>query len=169
MLQGLICLSKLRWPTGLTGRELDPLARQFLWEYCLDYDHGTGHGVGVFSNVHQGPQGITKLNNVPLKPGMILSIEPGIYLKGKLGIRLENLAFIKKHKSGTRQNRDYLEFETLTLVPFEKNLIEKKFLSTDELKWINAYHQNVYKKLSPYLLVSEKSWLRKVCLSLIHI
>ena len=163
VLQGLICLSKLRWPTGLTGRELDPLARHFLWEYCLDYDHGTGHGVGVFSNVHQGPQGITKLNNVPLKPGMILSIEPGIYLEGKLGIRLENLAFVKKHKSGSRQNREYLEFETLTLVPFEKNLIEKKLLSTDELNWINAYHQNVYKRLSPYLLDSEKSWLREVC------
>ena len=163
VLQGLICLSKLRWPSGLTGREVDPLARHFLWEYCLDYDHGTGHGVGVFSNVHQGPQGITKLNNVLLKPGMILSIEPGIYLEGKLGIRLENLVYVKKHKNGTRQNREFLEFETLTLVPFEKNLIEKKLLSTDEVKWINAYHQNVYKKLCPYLLESEKSWLRMVC------
>ena len=94
---------------------------------------------------------------------MILSIEPGIYLEGKLGIRLENLAFVKKHKNGARQNREYLEFETLTLVPFEKNLIEKKLLSTGELKWINAYHQNVFKKLNPYLLGSEKSWLRKLC------
>ena len=163
VLQGLMCLSKLRWPTGLTGRELDPLARHFLWEYSLDYDHGTGHGVGVFSNVHQGPQGITKINNVPLKPGMILSIEPGIYLEGKLGIRLENLVYVKKHKKRARQNREFLEFETLTLVPFEKNLIEKKLLSADELRWINSYHQNIYKTLSPYLVSSEKSWLRKVC------
>ncbi len=94
---------------------------------------------------------------------MILSIEPGIYLEGKLGIRLENLVYVKKHKNGARQNREFLEFETLTLVPFEKNLIQKKLLSTDEVKWINTYHQNVYKKLSPYLLSSEKSWLRKVC------
>jgi len=92
-----------------------------------------------------------------------LSIEPGIYLEGKLGIRLENLAFVKKHKSGARQKREYLEFETLTLVPFEKNLIEKKLLSANELRWINSYHQNIYKTLSPYLVSSEKSWLRKVC------
>ena len=119
--------------------------------------------MGVFSNVHQGPQGITKLNNVPLKPGMILSIEPGIYLEGKLGIRLENLVYVKKHKNSARQTRKFLEFETLTLVPFEKNLIEKKLLSADELRWINSYHQNIYKKLSPYLVSSEKSWLSKVC------
>ncbi|MDC3107733.1 M24 family metallopeptidase, partial [Paracoccaceae bacterium] len=163
VLQGLMCLSKLRWPMGLTGKELDPLARHFLWEYSLDYDHGTGHGVGVFSNVHQGPQGITKINNVPLKPGMILSIEPGIYLEGKLGIRLENLVYIKEHKKKARQNRKFLEFETLTLVPFEKKLIEKKLLSTNELEWINSYHQNIYKKLGSYLVNSEKDWLRKVC------
>ena len=78
VLQGLICLSKLRWPSGLTGKELDPLARYFLWEHSLDYDHGTGHGVGVFSNVHQGPQGISRLNTVPLNPGRILSVEPGV-------------------------------------------------------------------------------------------
>ena len=166
VLQGLMCLSKLRWPTGLTGRELDPLARHFLWEYSLDYDHGTGHGVGVFSNVHQGPQGITKLNNVTLKPGMILSIEPGVYLEGKFGIRLENLVFIKKDKKRGPQNREFLKFETLTLVPFEKKLIEKKLLSTDELKWINSYHLNIYKKLSPYLVRSEKSWLHKLCAKL---
>ena len=163
VLQGLICLSKLRWPAGLTGKELDPLARYHLWEYSLDYDHGTGHGVGVFSNVHQGPQGITKLNIVPLKPGMILSIEPGIYLEGKLGIRLENLVYVKKHKKDTRQKKEFLEFETLTLVPFEKNLIESKLLSKDELNWINSYHQNIYKKLSPFIVASEKSWLRKAC------
>ena len=163
VLQGLICLSKLRWPAGLTGRELDPLARYFLWEYSLDYDHGTGHGVGVFSNVHQGPQGITRLNKIPLKPGMILSIEPGIYLEGKLGIRLENLVYVRKNNSETWQKREFLKFETLTLVPFEKNLIERKLLSKDDLKWLNSYHHNVYKKLSPYLVGSERKWLSKAC------
>ena len=131
VLQGLICLSKLRWPAGLTGKELDPLARYFLWEHSLDYDHGTGHGVGVFSNVHQGPQGISRLNTVPLNPGMILSVEPGVYLEGKLGIRLENLVYVKKKSGNSRQKREFLEFETLTLVPFEKKLIEKDLLSRD--------------------------------------
>ena len=163
VLQSLICLSKLRWPAGLTGKELDPLARYFLWEYSLDYDHGTGHGVGVFSNVHQGPQGITKLNKIPLKPGMILSIEPGVYLEGKLGIRLENLVYVKKNNSQTWQKKEFLSFETLTLVPFERNLIERKLLSNDDLQWLNSYHQNVYKRLSSYLVVSERKWLSKAC------
>ncbi len=163
VLQGLICLSKLSWPAGLTGRELDPLARYFLWEYNLDYEHGTGHGVGVFSNVHQGPQGITRLNKIPLKPGMILSIEPGIYLKGKLGIRLENLVYVKKNKKQPWQKREFLNFETLTLVPFEKKLIEEKSLSKYELQWLNLYHRNVYKRLSPYLASSEKNWLKNAC------
>ena len=163
VLQGLICLSKLRWPAGLTGKELDPLARYFLWEHCLDYNHGTGHGVGVFSNVHQGPQGISRLNTVPLNPGMILSIEPGVYLEGKLGIRLENLVYVKKKSGNSRQKKEFLEFETLTLVPFEKKLIEKDLLSCDELHWLNSYHDNVYNKLSPLLNVSEKTWLRDTC------
>ena len=163
VLQGLICLSKLRWPAGLTGKELDPLARYFLWEHSLDYDHGTGHGVGVFSNVHQGPQGISRLNTVPLNPGMILSVEPGVYLEGKLGIRLENLVYVKMKSRCSGQKKEFLEFETLTLVPFEKKLIEKKLLSRDELHWLNSYHHNVYKKLSPFLNISEKTWLRDAC------
>ncbi len=163
VLQGLICLSKLRWPAGLTGKELDPLARHFLWEHCLDYDHGTGHGVGVFSNVHQGPQGITRVNTVPLKPGMILSIEPGVYLEGRLGIRLENLVYVKRERRHFRKKKEFYEFETLTLAPFEKNLIEKKLLSQDELQWLNSYHRNVYQKLSPFLGQTDKTWLRDAC------
>ena len=166
VLQGLICLSKLIWPVGLTGKELDPLARYFLWEHRLDYDHGTGHGVGVFSNVHQGPQGITRINQVPLKPGMILSIEPGVYLEGKLGIRLENLVYVKRKSRYSGQKKEFLHFETLTLAPFEKNLIEKKLLRLDELRWLNSYHKNVYEKLSPFLSGSEKIWLRDTCKTL---
>ena len=163
VLQGLICLSKLRWPAGLTGKELDPLARHFLWEHRLDYDHGTGHGVGVFSNVHQGPQGISRVNTVPLKPGMVLSIEPGVYLEGKLGIRLENLVYIKRGRWHFRPKNEFYEFETLTLAPFEKNLIEKKLLSRDELLWLNSYHRNVYQKLSPFLGQPDKNWLKDIC------
>ena len=147
----------------MTGKELDPLARYFLWEHSLDYDHGTGHGVGVFSNVHQGPQGISRLNTVPLNPGMILSVEPGVYLEGKLGIRLENLVYVKKKSGYSGQKKEFLEFETLTLVPFEKKLIEKNLLSREELHWLNSYHHNVYNKLSPFLNVSEKTWLRDAC------
>ena len=163
VLKGLIFLSKLKWPVGLTGKELDPLARYFLWEHNLDYDHGTGHGVGAFSSVHQGPQGITKLNTVPLEPGMILSIEPGIYIKGKLGIRLENLVYVKESKNKLRRNKVFLEFKTLTLVPFEKKLVERNLLSNEELSWINLYHHRIYKTLSPYLVNTEKEWLRKAC------
>ena len=163
VLQGLICLSNLKWPKGRTGRELDPLARYFLWEYSLDYDHGTGHGVGAFSNVHQGPQGISRLNTVPLEPGMILSIEPGIYIKNKLGIRLENLVLIKKKEEKFNKKKAFLEFKTLTLVPFERKLIEKKLLSENELLWINSYHRNVYEKLGPCLNDVEKKWLKTAC------
>ena len=166
VLQGLICLSKLKWPAGLTGKELDPLARHFLWEHGLDYDHGTGHGVGVFSNVHQGPQGITRINTVPLEPGMILSIEPGIYLEGKLGIRLENLVYVKRKSTHSEQKKEFLEFETLTLAPFEKNLIEKKLLSQEELIWLNSYHRNIDRKLRPFLSDTEKRWLRETCKAL---
>ena len=134
-----------------------------MWEHGLDYAHGTGHGVGVFSNVHQGPQGISRLNTVPLNPGMILSIEPGVYLEGKLGIRLENLVYVKKKSGNSRQKKEFLEFETLTLVPFEKKLIEKNLLSRDELHWLSSYHDNVYNKLSPILNVSEKKWLGNEC------
>ncbi len=166
VLQGLICLSKLRWPAGMTGKELDPLARYFLWEHGIDYDHGTGHGVGVFSDVHQGPQGITRVNTVPLKPGMILSIEPGVYIEGKLGIRLENLVYVKRKSTHSRKKKVFLEFETLTLAPFEKKLIEKKLLSRDEIQWLNSYHRNVYQKLRPFLSGSEKTWLSKTCKAL---
>ena len=94
---------------------------------------------------------------------MILSIEPGIYFEGKLGIRLENLVYVKKNNKETRQKKEFLKFETLTLVPFERNLIERKLLSKDDIQWLNSYHQNVYKKLSPYLVGAERKWLSKAC------
>ena len=134
-----------------------------MWESGLDYDHGTGHGVGVFSNVHQGPQAISRLNNVVLQPGMIMSNEPGCYLSGKFGIRIENLIVIREEKNVFSPKEKLLSFETLTLVPFEKGLIENSILNKEEIKWINKYHKQVYKKLSPILDKEEKNWLKKEC------
>ena len=119
----------------------------------LDYPHGTGHGVGYFSNVHEGPQAITRSNKIKLIEGMILSNEPGFYKANEFGIRIENLIFIKKKKKK-------LKFENLTLAPIEKNLIDFSLLNKKETKYLNNYHKKVYYVLSPYLDKKEKIWLR---------
>lgn len=129
--KGLIALSDAIFPVGTSGAQLDILARQFIWRNGLDYAHGTGHGVGSYLNVHEGPQGISKSSTFPLMEGMIVSIEPGVYLENEFGIRLENLAFIKKHPS----INGFLCFETLTCVPFESNLIDKSLLSKKEIDY----------------------------------
>ena len=121
----------------------------------LDYLHGTGHGVGYFSNVHEGPQSISKFNKVNLKPGMVLSNEPGYYEKGKFGLRIENLVYIKKIKKG-------MKFNNLTFVPIDKNLIIKKFLNKKEIIWLNRYHK-VYKTLKKYMDKKELNLLKKSC------
>tara|TARA_Y100000816_G_scaffold57645_1_gene37717 strand:+ start:2031 stop:3728 length:1698 start_codon:yes stop_codon:yes gene_type:complete len=136
------------------GYQLDIRARKFLKEKGFDFKHGTGHGVGFFSNVHEGPQSISKYNKVKLAEGMILSNEPGYYRKGKFGIRIENLIFIKKFKRK-------LVFENLTLVPIDKDLIEYKMLTKKEKDYIFQYHLNVYSKLSSFLNLKEKKWLIK--------
>ena len=124
----------------------------FLKEYGYDFKHGTGHGVGFYSNVHEGPQSISKNNKVKLEEGMILSNEPGYYEQGKFGIRIENLIFIKKLKKK-------LFFENLTLAPIDKDLIDYKMLTNDEKDYIFKYHLMVYSKLSSFLSSSEKKWL----------
>ena len=136
------------------GYQLDIRARKFLKEKGFDFKHGTGHGVGFFSNVHEGPQSISKYNKVKLAEGMILSNEPGYYRKGKFGIRIENLVFIKKFKRK-------LFFENLTLAPIDKDLIEYKMLTKKEKDYIFQYHLNVYSKLSSFLNLKEKKWLIK--------
>ena len=136
------------------GYQLDIRARKFLKEKGFDFKHGTGHGVGFFSNVHEGPQSISKYNKVKLAEGMILSNEPGYYRKGKFGIRIENLLFIKKFKRK-------LFFENLTLAPIDKDLIEYKMLTKKEKDYIFQYHLNVYSKLSSFLNLKEKKWLIK--------
>lgn len=153
VLKGHIALANAVFLEGTSGAELDVLARQFLWKAGKNYAHGTGHGVGNALCVHEGPQGISKYNKVPLKPGMILSNEPGYYKDGEYGIRIENLMVVKDLNNG------YLAFETLTLAPIDKRLILSGMLSDEEKQWLNDYHQRVYQKLSPLLLKQESLWL----------
>ncbi|MCA3537982.1 MAG: aminopeptidase P family protein, partial [Rhodobacter sp.] len=152
VLQGMIAISRARFPRGLAGRDLDPLARAALWLAGQDYDHGTGHGVGAFLSVHEGPQRISRLSEVPLEPGMILSNEPGYYREGQFGIRIENLIVVQAAPDlpGGDDRRQYC-FETLTFVPIDRRLIDVAMLSPGERTWLNAYHAETLAKLSPRL------------------
>ena len=161
VLKGNIALSKFRFPEGTTGGQLDILARQFLWEDGLDYSHGTGHGVGSFLSVHEGPQSISSIGyHTPLYPGMILSNEPGYYKYGCFGIRIENLLIVKKYKSPSKQ-KSMLCFETLTLVPIQLSLIKKEIMTELECHWLNKYHSRVFRTISPFLNQKERLWLSK--------
>lgn len=158
VLRGHIRLSKVIYPEGTTGHQLDVLAREPLWSHGLNFGHGTGHGVGYFLGVHEGPQNIsTRYINAPLKEGMITSNEPGLYIEGKHGIRIENLVLTTFAKDGLDQK--FLGFETLTLCPYDRNLINPDLLLPDELDWINNYHKEVQKRLEPYLEPDEIKWL----------
>lgn len=162
VLKGHVALAKAIFPKGTRGAQLDVLARQYLWNEGKAYYHGTGHGVGFFINVHEGPQSI-RLNDVPtpLEPGMITSDEPGIYIEGKYGIRIENLIATKQYE--TTEFGDFYNFETLTLFPYDARLIQRDILTESEIEWINAYHQMVYKDLSPLLTPEEQKWLAGKC------
>lgn len=160
VLQGMIAISRARWPRGLAGRDLDALARAPLWSQGWDYDHGTGHGVGVYLGVHEGPQSLSKRSDVPLQPGMILSNEPGYYREGAFGIRIENLVFVRRAPEIPEQdNRDHLVMETLTWVPIDRRLIDPDLLSQVERDWINTYHRDVKDKISPRLSDPARAWL----------
>lgn len=165
VLKGNIALGSLKFPEGTTGASVDAVARQYLWQYGLDYGHGTGHGVGAYLNVHEGPIGIGPRPNAAtttLKPGHLLSNEPGYYEEGEYGIRIENVMFVKE--SGTSYNgKNFLEFETVTKVPFCKKLIDVSLLTKDEKTWINAYHQQVWNELSGSFAKNsvEYNWLKK--------
>lgn len=159
VLQGHIAISAAMFPQGTTGSRLDVLARYALWQKGLDYDHGTGHGVGSYLSVHEGPCRISSIPfPVPLQVGMIISNEPGYYLSGQYGIRLENLLLVT---SASFDN--FLQFEPLTLVPFDLNLIATENLSQIEKEWLNQYHQKVYKTINPYLNPEEQQWLKGAC------
>ncbi len=162
VLQGLIAISRARWPRGIAGRDLDALARFPLWVAGMDFDHGTGHGVGAFLSVHEGPQRISRISEVPLEPGMILSNEPGYYREGAFGIRLENLIVVQQAPP-LGDGRDQLCFETLTFAPFDRCLIRADRLSPDEHAWLDAYHAEVLAKLSPRLSAPARDWLAQAC------
>ena len=161
VLKGHIAIASARFPAGTTGAQLDAFARQFLWQAGLDYDHGTGHGVGSYLCVHEGPQGISKrADTAALTPGMIVSNEPGYYKTGAYGIRIENLVVVTPPVKTTNAEREMLGFETITLAPIDRNLIEPTLLSADELAWLNAYHADVKKRLAPLLDRETARWLR---------
>jgi Xaa-Pro aminopeptidase len=162
VLQGLIAISRARWPRGLAGRDLDPLARQALWLAGQDFNHGTGHGVGAFLSVHEGPQRLSRISEVPLEPGMILSNEPGYYREGTFGIRLENLIVVQVAEA-IGDHRDQLSFETLTFAPFDRRLIDADQLSAGDRAWLNAYHAQVLALLSPRLSDFALSWAHQAC------
>ena len=157
VLIGHLNISMLKFPKGTKGVHIDSLARNSLWEIGEDYSHGTGHGVGSFLGVHEGPQSISKaLIDESLKPGMIISNEPGYYKNSKFGLRIENLLCVKNSKI-----KDFLEFETLTLAPYRRNLIEVSLLNKNQILWINNYHKNVFKKLNKHLDSKVCRWLYK--------
>ncbi len=152
VLKGHISVSNFKIKKNSTGSQVDKNARKFLKKIKLDYPHGTGHGVGYFLNVHEGPQSLSKNNKINLKDGMVVSNEPGYYKEGSFGIRIENLVYIKKNK-----------FKELTIAPIEKDLINKKILNSNEIKWINNYHKKVKKSLFKFMSLKEKTDLTKAC------
>ncbi|AQX09721.1 aminopeptidase P family protein [Elizabethkingia ursingii] len=157
VLQGMIRLSMVKFPKGTRGVQLDAFARLPLWMAGKDYNHGTGHGVGSFMNVHEGPQSIRKdLNPQELLPGMVLSNEPGYYVVNQYGIRHENLIAVREAE--TTEWNTFYEFETLTLCPFFKDIIVKDILSADEIQWLNSYHKTCEEKLAPHLEGDVKNW-----------
>ncbi|MCY4152758.1 MAG: aminopeptidase P family protein [Aestuariivita sp.] len=161
VLKGMIAMSQLRWPAGLTGRDIEAVGRTWLWDGHMDFDHGLGHGVGSFLGVHEGPQGLSRRNQEALKPGMILSNEPGYYRDGEFGVRIENLLVVETAEPPPDGDlhREMFAWRTLTLVPFERRLILTEMLTARERKWINKYYDEikdtVFDKLSP----SAKEWL----------
>jgi Xaa-Pro aminopeptidase len=165
VLKGHIAISMARFPKGATGAQLDTLARHALWQAGFDFDHGTGHGVGAYLSVHEGPQRISKTGHTPLEPGMILSNEPGYYRAGDFGIRIENLIVVREAEPVPGGDRPMLSFETITLAPISQRLIAPRLLSGDEIAWLDDYHQRVYGALSgwPSLTREERAWLAAAC------
>jgi Xaa-Pro aminopeptidase len=164
VLKGHIALAVARFPEGTPGAALDTLARAPLWEVGLDYDHGTGHGVGAYLSVHEGPQNISKKTiTQPLMPGMICSNEPGYYKSGEYGIRIENLVVVTEGEKPAGGERPMMRFETITMAPIDLNLIEPKLLTEDEKAWLNAYHAEVRKKVAPHMGndAPAKAWLEQ--------
>jgi len=162
VLKGMINLARAKFPSGTRGGQLDVLARKELWNNGLDYGHGTGHGVGFFLNVHEGPYsigtGASGSSQSSLEPGLVFSDEPAVYREGKYGIRTENLLLVDEDEKN--EFGHFLRFETLTLCYIDKTLIDKSRLDPSEVKWLNQYHSMVYQRISPFLTIDEKEWLK---------
>ena len=156
MLRGHIAVASYKIRNNTCGAQIDSAARKPLKEINLDYAHGTGHGVGYFLNVHEGPCAISKNNKLNFREGMIVSNEPGYYEKGKFGIRIENLVRVIRNKNGYK-------FDNLTMAPIDKTLINKKILKENEINWLNNYHNDVFKNLKKFLNKSETSELKQAC------
>lgn len=165
VLKGHIALARARFPEGVRGMRLDTLARMPLWEAGLDYNHGTGHGVGAFLNVHEGPQSISygRCKGIPLEEGNVQSNEPGYYEPGEYGIRIENLVVVERDRELSRNGTTFYRFDTLTLCPIDTQLVEKKLLNDDERKWLNSYHRTVKATLSGRLGEKDRRWLSRKC------
>lgn len=160
VMKGHIAIATCKFPQGTRGAQIDVLARKALWDNGLNYLHGTGHGIGHFLNVHEGPQNIrTEENPTVLQPGMVISNEPGVYRTGEYGIRCENLILVREAE--TTSFGKFYEFETLTFYPFDMRAIDATLFTSGEINWINEYHADVYSKLSPHLSKEEKEWLKE--------
>ncbi|KIN64608.1 Metallopeptidase, family protein M24 [Sulfitobacter noctilucicola] len=161
VLSGMIAMSRLRWPEGLAGSHIEAVGRMPLWLAGQDFDHGLGHGVGAYLSVHEGPQRLSRISQVPLQPGMILSNEPGYYREGAFGIRIENLLVVRKAPAlpGGDDHRKMLCWETLSFAPIDKRLIDPELLDQDARDWLNSYHAEVAEKIGPRLSSATKLWL----------
>lgn len=163
VLKGMIAISRIRWPHGIRGRELDPLARAALWRAGFDYDHGTGHGVGACLNVHEGPASLSRRGDAVLEPGMILSNEPGYYREGAYGIRIENLLVVTDPEVPEGGERPMLGFETLTWCPIDRRLVDPALLDPDERTWLDAYHAEVLARVGGLVEGDARAWLEAAC------
>ena len=162
VLKGHIQIELCKFPSGASGTQLDILARQALWREGLNFMHGTGHGVGTYLNAHEGPHQIRmEYKPAPFVAGMTVTDEPGIYLEGKFGVRIENTLLVTPYKE--TQFGQFLQFESLTLCPIDTTPIVKELLLQEEIDWLNQYHQNVLATLSPHLDDEEKEWLKAAC------
>jgi Xaa-Pro aminopeptidase len=159
VLKGHIAIARAVFPDGTTGAQLDTLARQFLWRAGLDFDHGTGHGVGSYLSVHEGPARISKLGAAPLKRGMILSNEPGYYRTGGYGIRIENLILVTEAAPVADADKVLNAFETLTWAPIDRRLVDPALMSADEIAWLDAYHARVRDTLTLVVDADARKWL----------
>jgi Xaa-Pro aminopeptidase len=160
VLKGHIAIATARFPKGTRGIDLDPFARRALWEIGCDFDHGTGHGIGSFLSVHEGPQSISRAGMALLLPGMLLSNEPGYYKEGSYGIRIENVVLVTEQARVDGGDRDMMAFETLTLAPMDRRLIDANMMTAAELKWLNEYHARVYDTLAARVDTLSAIWLQ---------